>query len=253
MYKLFVSGFYETLINSEEAVSMSTMVEIDRIRKKGIIFVAATENDLDSVLDYNRDFPFLDYIICYNGAYIYDVEKNKVLYKKNIGISIVKKIKKLFGNYKLYFYTSNNHYYFDNASSDECNFSEFIQNYQKDIYKIEIECDSKEALSNIVEVIEKEDVNANFFVRSFNTRYYVEIVKKDINKFSAIEVISKKKKINIEEVVSCGALITDLELVKNVGLGIAVSNGCTEVKKAAKEITFSNECRGIENALKKYF
>lgn len=58
MYKLFVSDFDGTLINSEEAIPLSTMVEIDRIRKLGVKFCIATGRILKSILDYNRDFPF---------------------------------------------------------------------------------------------------------------------------------------------------------------------------------------------------
>ena len=36
--KMVVSSFSKTLINSEEAISVSTMLELDRIRKEGILF-----------------------------------------------------------------------------------------------------------------------------------------------------------------------------------------------------------------------
>lgn len=58
MYKMIVSDFDGTLIDSDEAIPLSTMVEIDRIRKLGVKFVVATGRILKSVLDYNRDFPF---------------------------------------------------------------------------------------------------------------------------------------------------------------------------------------------------
>ena len=79
MYKLFVSDFYKTLLDSDDAINLSTMVEIDRIRKNGCLFVIATGSLLSSVLDYNRDFPFIDYIIACNGSYTYDVNRQKVL------------------------------------------------------------------------------------------------------------------------------------------------------------------------------
>ena len=85
MYQLFVSDFDGTLIDSDEAIPLSTMVEIDRIRKNGVKFVVATGRILKSVLDYNRDFPFLDYVISCDGAYVYDVCNRKVLFKKTLG------------------------------------------------------------------------------------------------------------------------------------------------------------------------
>ena len=46
------------------------MLEVDRIRKNGILLAIATGQVMRSVLDYNRDFPFVDYVISCNGAYI---------------------------------------------------------------------------------------------------------------------------------------------------------------------------------------
>ena len=63
MYKLFVSDFDGTLIDSDEAIPLSTMVEIDRIRKLGVKIVITTGRILKSILEYNKDFPFLDYVI----------------------------------------------------------------------------------------------------------------------------------------------------------------------------------------------
>ena len=42
MYKMIVSDFCGTLIDSEEAISVSTMLELDRVRKDGIIFCITT-------------------------------------------------------------------------------------------------------------------------------------------------------------------------------------------------------------------
>jgi hydroxymethylpyrimidine pyrophosphatase-like HAD family hydrolase len=42
MIKIVVSSFYNTLINYEEAIDASTMLEIDRIRNKGILFTILT-------------------------------------------------------------------------------------------------------------------------------------------------------------------------------------------------------------------
>ena len=52
MYKMVVSDFCGTLINSEEAISVSTMLELDRIRKEGILFCITTSKSLKIVKEY---------------------------------------------------------------------------------------------------------------------------------------------------------------------------------------------------------
>ena len=65
MIKMVVSGFYNTLLDEEEAIPTSTMLEIERIRQKGVAFTICTNRLYTEVLDYNKDFPFLDYIVSF--------------------------------------------------------------------------------------------------------------------------------------------------------------------------------------------
>ena len=54
MIKIIVTSFYNTLINSEEAISVSTMLELDRIRKEGILFCITTSKSLKIVKEYEK-------------------------------------------------------------------------------------------------------------------------------------------------------------------------------------------------------
>ena len=82
MKKMVVISFYHALIDEESAISQSIMLEIERIRKKGILFCVCTNGTYQEVLEYNKDFPFIDYIISLNGSYIYDVLKEQKNKKK---------------------------------------------------------------------------------------------------------------------------------------------------------------------------
>ena len=64
MYKMVVSDFCGTLIDSEEAISVSTMLELDRIRKEGILFCITTngfvrEGIFDFEEQHGRDKKYL--------------------------------------------------------------------------------------------------------------------------------------------------------------------------------------------------
>ena len=77
MKKMVINSFYNTLIDKEDAIPLSTMLEIERIRKAGNKFVVLTNRSAEELAFYNRDFPFIDYIIAFNGNYVLDVENNK--------------------------------------------------------------------------------------------------------------------------------------------------------------------------------
>ncbi len=125
MIRMVISSFHNTLINDEGAILVPTMLEIERIRKKGILFSVFTNKDYREVLDYNKDFPFLDYIISLKGAYIYDVKERKEISKtpleKEEIDEIIKKYKRNKKNYYL-------------AEKVEDN----IDNINEPIYKIEV-------------------------------------------------------------------------------------------------------------------
>ena len=105
MIKMVVSSFFNTLIDSEEAIPTSTMLQIEKLRKRKILFSICTNRPYKEVLEYNHDFPFIDYIISLNGSYIYDVEKEKCLFKSKLSSINLKKILSLFEQEKMIFYT----------------------------------------------------------------------------------------------------------------------------------------------------
>ena len=114
MYKMMVSSFYNTLINKDEAIALDTMLNIDRIRNKGILFVVSTAALFRTIIDYNDSYVFSDYVSCYNGAYLYDMNNDKVLYKKNIPVTTLKKLAKL-KDFDMAFCTLNDTYYIGKA------------------------------------------------------------------------------------------------------------------------------------------
>lgn len=226
MIRMVVSSFYNTLINYEEAIPTSTMLEIDRIRNKGILFTISTNGLHTEILDYNKDFPFVDYIISLNGSYVYDVLNNKCIYKQKIAKLDVKKIYNSFKNYKINYYTEN----------------KLLNNYNetlnKDIYKIEIEDYSD---TNI------ENINCNLSVLEKNNKKYLEIISNKCNSYIALEKITK---FNNNEILVVTGNDSDIELCKNIKNSYIVANASNELKKIIKKKTMSNDEYGVEKVIK---
>lgn len=237
MYKLVVSSFDNTLINSEEAISTSTMIKLDEIRNKGVIFGISTNRCYKDVLSYNRDFPFIDYIIAYNGAYVYDVKKEKTLFKKSLLIGNVKKIYNKFKDYKLLFYTDTDIYNDLNAINDN------------KVYKIKIICNESE-FNLISKELDKLNLDIIYYMNNDYDSYFVEIFRNNVNKLIGIEKICNKK-ISLDNVLYIGYDNTDLDVFKNVGYSSIVANGNLELKDYVDSVTFSNDEKGVEKLLNK--
>ena len=253
MYKMMVSSFYNTLINKDEAIALDTMLNIDRIRNKGILFVVSTAALFRTIIDYNDSYIFSDYVSCYNGAYLYDMNNDKVLYKKNIPVTTLKKLIKLKG-FDMAFCTLNDTYYIGKSynydfSIEITDLDDFISFHKNDIYQIIIHYKKKD-LDEIIKYIKQ--FNVNYFFKTNGRDTFIEITYKDIDKLNSIKMICDKKKIKLNEVVSVGGNSNDLNLISNT-IGNCVKNGEKEVKKAAKYVTKLDRSLGVNEVILKYF
>ena len=259
MYQLLISDFDGTLIDSDEAIPLSTMVEIDRIRRSGVKFVVATNRILKSILEYNRDFPFLDYVISCDGAYVYDVCRRKSLVKKPVPGSILKKIKKLYSGCRIYFCTLQEEYLcMDDVVCSEVkkrriDFLSFYEANKNSIYKMILSFTTKKMRNSVLKELEELKINASFHTTDKKKDYRIEVMARDARKVFGIEKICKKEKVSLEQVVFLGDSDEDIPIFLSVGKSIAVSNGSRKAKKQASMVTSSNETKGVEKAIKKLF
>ena len=218
MYKMIVTGFDGVLVDDDLAISLSTMLEIDRIRRKKMLFTIATSRCLGDILYYNRDFSFLDYVIASDGAIVYD-------------------------------FTSHDIY----ACRKDRKFKLLGLDDITDVYKLEIVCSSRDDSLEVIDKLKSLNLKINYFEQYINDTYYVDIVSLDIDKFVGVEKICNKKKISTEDVVSFGKYYNDINLVKNTGLGVSMDNAIKEVKKVSKKSTLDNLNKGVEVFIKNNF
>lgn len=230
---MVVSSFYNALIDKEEAIPTSTMLEIERIRSKGILFCVATNRSYQEVLEYNRDFPFLDYIVSLNGSYVYDVGKEKYLSKNKLTTSTVKKIKVLFEGYPITFYT------------EEKPVKKVENPEETNVYKVEIEVDSEEEKKKL----QKLNVESSMFEKE--GKKYLEIISNKSSMFFGVDQVALKTGTNLKEIIAICANESDMSLVKNIERSYIMKNSCPALRKVTKKVTSSNEEKGVENILKR--
>ena len=223
MKRMMISSFYNTLIDKEDAIPMSTMLEIDKLRKKGILFSVCTNRDKEDVLYYNHDYPFIDYIISFNGNYIYDVNNDKCIYSNPLKTRVIKEIEKLFNDSKMIYYKEDNM-----------------------VYKIEIEVSKKKICT--INKLSNIDVYSSIF--TYNKKYYIEISSSNIA--NAVKYLSTKLKLSPTDIASVIGNLSEKELIDNIENTYVVSNSPKELKKLTSKKTKSNNSKGVENIIKKY-
>jgi len=84
---------------------------------------------------------------------------------------------------------------------------------------------------------------------------YLEISHASISKKTAIEFLLKAKypNLSVEDVLAFGDNYNDVEMLKSVGLGVAVQNAREEVLAVANQITAGNKEDGVAIFLENYF
>lgn len=232
MKKMIVISFYNALIDDEYAIKKSIMLEIERIRKKGLLFCVCTNRTYQEVLEYNRDFPFIDYIVALNGSYIYDVIKNQCISKKKLAISNVKKVSAIFEGYNINYYGENEIY------------QNLEQTEKKDIYKIEVEINTQIEQ----EKIGKLNVNSSIFIEK--DKMYLEIVSGKNSMFSGVDQIGLKNNFALNDIVTICSNESDYSLVTNIPSSYIIKNSSSKLEQASRK-RIDNKKNGIENFLKK--
>lgn len=80
----------------------------------------------------------------------------------------------------------------------------------------------------------------------------IEINQKGVNKVNALKRICEELDISLSNVMAIGDNSNDLQMIKNVGFGVAVDNATINLKEHAKFITASNDEDGVAKAIKKF-
>ena len=85
-----------------------------------------------------------------------------------------------------------------------------------------------------------------------NTKW-IEIVRKNVSKFSAIKYISKIEKIRITNTISFGDNYNDLEMLEKSKYGVAMGNASENIKSKVSYTTKSCDEDGVEFFLRRFF
>lgn len=258
MYKLVVCGFDGTLLDDDQAISISTVLTIDEVRRNSK-FIVATGRTINFVTDYIKDVNFLDYIIALNGSYIYDVSRDKCIFDQEIKIPKIKKIINTLKETETKIYLCTDHSRcLLNTKKEETeeivvrNLNDFLKNNK--VYKIEIHTKTNKLRKEILKIIKELELQVTISTQEYDKKdYFLEITSEGVSKYTAVRKIAKDEKIAEEEILAFGNNQNDLELLKKVGYGISMRNGTKEVQKAAQEITLSNNEKGVEKSLHAIF
>lgn len=265
-YKLICSDIDGTLLNKDRELSKSTIEAVQRISHIPFILISSrmpkAMHHLQEILD-NITTP----LIAYNGGLILDNGSvlESTIIDNNVLKTIISKCKNTSIHLSLYhadeWYVPAMDYWakreINNTKvtpvikSNKSVLSTWIKE-KKGAHKIMCMGDENE-IDTLYKSLEKECSNEIMLYRSKAT--YIEISHKSISKKTAIEVLLKNRYPNIlmENVIAFGDNYNDVDMLRSVGLGIAVANANAAVMHVAKKVTDSNKKDGVAKAIMELF
>ena len=288
MYKLVAIDLDGTMLNSYGIVTQNTKEKIKKVIQKGTKVVIASGRPIDSIKAIAEEIGSKEYFIGGNGAIIYDIKKDEIIYEKFLNkqkvLEIIDLCEENSINYNVYTektILAKNlkfnvlYYYKENLKKPENkktniviveNMKEYIKNLKEEKFlKITI-CDENKFIFNAIgkklkEISGIEILDVLHMSRKLIKQgtqdivieyFYTEISLENVDKWIAIQEILKLEKIEKDEVITIGDNINDLKMLKNAGLGIAMKGSAPKVIENANYVTQGNNEEGVANALEKY-
>lgn len=262
MYKAIFSDIDGTLVNSNKLVSDETKLAIQKAKENGIEFIICSGRYYVSAKRFYQECNSSRYMICTNGAEIYDCQTNEVLYSSNMEYETCLNLYELALQNDLVIkfdckygrFVSNS----NNLLHPEIKLTEEITKFlsENNITQVSFGAKSEEDLQKIkekIELIKDIKVSNEFIWLANGTKYYtVNCNNKNVSKANAMMGLCKFLKIDINDVIAIGDGVNDIEMIKTAGLGIAMENARNiRVKEAADHITISNEESGVAKVIEK--
>ena len=265
-YQLICTDIDGTLLNKDRALSKTTIEQVQRV--SSIPFVLISSRMPNGMRHLQREFsnektPF----VAYNGGLI--LNNNKVLHSTFIKNSVLAEIinQCTLTSIHLSLFHADEWYvpamdYWAKREENNTKVTPVVKsnievldtwkNEGKGAHKIMCMGDETE-IDILYKSLEKNFSNEILLYRSKET--YIEISHKDVSKKTAIDVVLKHcyPTLSMENVVAFGDNYNDIEMLKAVGLGVAVGNANYEVLKVADVVTDTNKNDGVAKAIKEYF
>ncbi len=286
MYKLVAIDLDGTMLNSYGQVTENTKKMIKSTIKKGTDVIIASGRPIDSIKTIAKEIGSEKYFIAGNGALVYDIQKDKVLYEKYMKKEKVLEIIKICEENSISYnvYTDKTilakalkynvlYYYKENLKKQEDkrthlniieNMYEYIQKMKDEKFlKITICDDNQTVFKSITRKLEKikdiEILDVSHMSRKVIEQgteeipieyYYTEISSKDVDKWFAIEFLMSRLNIKKEEVIAIGDNVNDKQMIEKAGFGVVMGQSMPELKEIADYVTSSNDEEGVEKALR---
>ena len=288
MYKLVAIDLDGTMLNSYGMVTENTKNVIKQTIDNGVDVMIASGRPIDSIKTIAKEIGSEKYFIAGNGALVYDIKGEQIVYErfmtKQKVLEIIKICEENSISYNLY--TEKTiiakslkynvlYYYKENLKKEESkktnitivdDMYDYIKNLDNERFLKITVCDETKSIFNSIirklRTIDDIDVlDVSHMSRKIIRQgtedvpieyFYTEISLKDVDKWNALKYVADKLGVQDDEIIAIGDNMNDKMMIENAGLGVAMGQSTPLVRDIANFVTDDNNNDGVARALEKY-
>ncbi|MDO4473855.1 MAG: HAD family hydrolase [Eubacteriales bacterium] len=267
-YQLLATDIDGTLLNDKKEIPVENINAINHALDIGKTVVISSGRCVDECRHLFRAFPKMQYAICESGAYIYDIQNDQCIYSKQIDTATVETILnyirtkdvmiQAMGHKHMvvskkdmdqaeHFHIAQYRYHFqDNGSLVEDTFEFCKENnwYAEKICLYHTDAAERE--------ITKKQFESLPVTLAYSEETSLEVSPLGIDKGNGLRILCEHLGIPLEQTIAVGDSYNDLQILKNCGLSVAVSNARDEIKEICDVIVADNNHAGVKEAIETY-
>lgn len=265
-YKLIAVDLDGTLLTKFKTIKKTDLLAINNYMSDGGICYLSTGRPIVTTLRYMQkinDFcnKKMKYAVAYSGAYIKSFDDNKTF-----EWLIEDKIAKILYEYALekkvnVWYYTKEHANHNTVLSNSLSLKRLSKIFKYidvvkmtgkeklDSYKINIFHSNKELIEKTYE--ELTNKHKDILNVCFTNKHLIEITVKNVNKGTALELIAKKEKIEIENTMAIGDSFNDLSAFKASGFAVGIKPSNEDLYKYCDGIIYFKK-NAVAEAIKKF-
>ncbi|MDD3403383.1 MAG: HAD family hydrolase [Hespellia sp.] len=259
-----------TVLTTKKELRPYTIDIIKRAIAQNVTVLVATGRPITGIPKEFSEIPGVRYALTANGARIFDTEQHKILYEHLLPLEQACRILDIFDKYdtlqEIYFdgqgyaereklervedylLDSNMAAYIRNTRKPVDNLRDFIGEKKQDMDKTQaLFADLNDREKALAQIRETENLTV-----ACSQATNIEINSPGINKGIGLLKLGEYLGIKREEIMACGDGENDIEMLREVGFGVAVKNAESGVKAVADYITGSNDDEGVAKAIEKF-
>lgn len=263
--KLVALDLDGTLTNSEKKLPEENRRILLELQQRGVKVALASGRPTYGILHLADELKLKDYngyILAYNGGYIIDCATGQLLFSQAFPRNMLKEVEELalsLGVEPLTYDDPADTLLAKNADDKWIQHEAWLNNNMNLRIVESLDATAPTVIPKCL-MVGDPDIMADVepLVKAHfpsldvyrSSPFFLEIVPKGIDKAAALDSLGKRIGIRQEEIAAFGDGYNDISMIKYAGWGIAMSNGCDEIKAIADFVSISNDECGVAHAIK---